>query len=53
MVELEHCKLAGDAVKFKTIVNYNKILKPEESLGVALIPQDSYLMKPDHDETDE
>lgn len=45
MIELEHSKLAGPAVKFKTVINYNRVLEEADSLGVALVPQEGYINK--------
>ena len=50
MIELEHSNLVGQSVKFKTVVNYNRVLESGSSLGVVLTPQDGYIAKPDHDE---
>lgn len=51
MIEMEHTKLVGPTVKFKTVINFDRALSPETSLGVVLTPQDGYIVKPDLDET--
>jgi len=43
MLELEHSDLAGPAVKFKTVVNYERTLKPGSYLGVSFERQDGYI----------
>lgn len=42
MVELEHSRLVGEEVKFKTIVNFDRVLGVSNSLGVILVPQSGY-----------
>lgn len=50
MVEIQHSNLAGQSVKFKTILNFERVLEQGCSLGVLLTPQDGYITKPDIDE---
>ena len=42
MLELEHSNLAGPSVKFKTVVNYERILEPGSFVGVTFSPQECY-----------
>lgn len=40
MVELEHSRLVGPSVKFKTVINYDRSLAPNETLGLTFVPQE-------------
>jgi hypothetical protein len=47
MIELEHSNLAGPEVKFKTVINYERILEPKSFIGVSFKSQEGYITKPD------
>lgn len=43
VIELEHSNLAGPLVKFKTVVNYERILEPKSYLGTSFTRQETYI----------
>lgn len=47
MLELEHSDLAGPQVKFKTVINYERTLEPNNFIGVTFKSQDGYITKPE------
>lgn len=50
MLELEHSNLAGPLIKFKTVINYEKSLKPNSLIGLTFKSQDGYMKRDDDDD---
>lgn len=49
MLELEHSNLAGPSVKFKTVINYERVLEPNSLIGLLFKSQDGYITKDSDD----